>query len=141
MWWGLANNLILVTCCGYAWIAGGRIEKIGAATIFTASLLTWVALRLTAGLHQTINFGVLTVDIALLGGLVWLALASNRYWALWASGFHLVGVITHIAMAVNRDATPAAYAHGIGVWGYLLFLSIAIGAFLENRRAYSRADT
>lgn len=137
MWWPLANNLLVLLCCTYAWFAGGRPEKIGALAILLGSILTFLAMRILSG-AAAVNFGVLMIDVILLACFVGIALRTNRYWALWASGFHLVAVTTHAAMSVDAGAAPIAYAHSMGLWGYLVFIALAVGTRFEVRLVESK---
>ncbi len=137
MLWGLAYNIVLVLCCALALLWGGRPERVGAGLMFAGSMLSWAALEFFATFHASVESGILIVDIALLAGLGTLALASDRYWPLWATGFHLVGLTTHVAVLADRAIAPLAYAHALGLWSYLTLFSLALGSSAVRRRRRS----
>lgn len=132
--WGLVYNIVLVLCCGWALIGGGRPERIGAAMMFGGSMLSWAALEYFGIFHSSVEVGIMGIDLALLIGLGGIALLSNRYWPLWATGFHLVGVITHGSVMADTQIAPLAYAHSLGLWSYLTLLSLVLGTFAVRRR-------
>ena len=133
MIWQFASIAALFACCGYALAFGGRPERIGAALMIAALILTWIARTYFGTFYETADMAVIAVDASLLVGLITLALLSNRYWPLWASGFHLVGTITHTALLGNSMIAPIAYAHTLGLWYYLTLLSLLIGAINHHR--------
>lgn len=133
MIWQLATISALVACCGYALAFGGTIERIGAALMIAALVLTSLALHLFGTFYQTADIAIIMIDATLLVGLVALALFSDRSWPLWASGFHLVGTVTHMAILGNAVIAPIAYAHTLGLWYYLTLLSLLVGTIQYHR--------
>lgn len=128
-------NLFLLACCLYAWLFGRRPERIGAALAFGASMATWVALELFGNRHAGLETGIFVIDVLTLAGIMALALTVNRYWTLWAAGFHLVGVATHAAVLANATVAPIAYAHALGIWSYAVLISLVVGTWFEAHRA------
>ena len=141
MLWGLAYNVFLALSCGSAALYGGRPERIGAGLMFGGSMLSWAALEYFGIFHSSVEIGILIIDLAMLAGLVALALLSDRYWPLWATGFHLVGVVTHIAVIADKAVAPLAYAHVLGLWSYLTLLSLALGTAARTQRIGPGAPT
>ena len=133
MIWQIASISALVAVCGYALIFGGTIERIGAVLMIAALALTSLALYLFGTFYQSADIAIILIDAALLVGLVALALFSDRSWPLWASGFHLVGTVTHMAILGNAVIAPIAYAHTLGLWYYLTLLSLLIGTINYHR--------
>lgn len=130
VYWGVA-----CVCTYYAFSAGGRSERAGAAIILLGSIATVVATSAMPIRYRTAEFGVLTVDLIVLAALLFLALRSDRYWPLWVTAFQLVGVTTHVAMFVKPEVVPRVYAHVQSFWAYPMLLSIAIAVRLHRRRA------
>ena len=133
MLWALAYNIVLLLCCGYALWRGGGPERLGAAMMFAGSMLSWAALDYSGTFHASVETGIFAVDVALLVGLGAIALFSDRFWPLWATGFHLVGVLTHGAVLAGTEVAPLAYAHALGLWSYLTLFSLAAGTRALNR--------
>lgn len=99
-----------------------------------ASILSAAAVVGGLGAYETLQFGVFAVDLALLLFLLALTLRADRFWPLWVTGFHLVGVLTHVAKAIAADLHPWAYAVGQAAGGYLIIAAITAGAVRHHRR-------
>src|SRR5690348_8693069 len=97
----IVYDLILLGCCGYAILAGGRDERIGAAIMLAGSALTVAAALLPDFSWRTARLGVTLVDLTVLGALLALALRTDRFWPLWMTAFHLIAVATHLAILVD----------------------------------------
>jgi hypothetical protein len=119
---------LLAATLAYVLARGGSIERLAILAWTIASILSAAAVVAKLGAYETLQFGVFAVDILLLAFLAWLALRADRFWPLWVTGFHLIGVLTHIAKAVVPDLHPWAYAVGQAAGGYLVLGTIAIGA-------------
>jgi len=118
--------LTVIGVCGLAIRRGGAYERLAAGVMLAGWALTMVVARV--GFRQT-EWGVLAVDLSALGGFVWIALRSPRYWPLFAAGFHLLAIITHVANVVDTTVAPWAYLTAEIIWGYLLAFSIGYGAW------------
>jgi len=117
--------------CGIALWKGGWPERSGAIAIFAASTASPLV---ESSLFASPEYGILAVDLMLLGWLGALALFSDRFWPLWAAGFHLVGTIIHVARMVDPSVMPSAYAIGQVFWAYPVLLALASGTLVEAPR-------
>lgn len=131
MIWGVTYNFVLMACCLYAGLFGKRPERIGAALVFGASMLTWLAQQFAGHNHVGFEAGIFAIDVVMLACLMVLALRVDRFWPLWAAGFHLIGVSTHAAVLANANTAPIAYAHALGIWGYAVLIALAAGTWYE----------
>jgi hypothetical protein len=120
----------LVVVVALAFIRGGRSERWAASALAAGWLTTLVVYRYRIGGTE---WGVLAVDIALLAALLWIALRSPRYWPLFAAGFHLLAVVTHLARTVDIHVNHWAYITAEIIWGYLLAFAIGYGAWTYPR--------
>lgn len=77
--------------------------------------------------------GILVIDLVLLGYLLVLALRSDRFWPLWAAGFHVVGTMIHVARLVDVSIWPNAYAVAQVFWAYPVLAALAVGTWWEGR--------
>jgi len=111
---------------------GGPDERICAHAVLIGWLLTKLAARYQ-GLEP--ELGVLVVDLGALAVFIWVGLRSARYWPLFAAGFHLLAVVTHLARLVDPTVGGWAYLTAGIIWGYLLLFSIAYGAWTAPRFA------
>ncbi|RVT92490.1 hypothetical protein [Sphingomonas crocodyli] len=133
----LAYLITLISVCAYAVRCGGRPERQGAAIMFAGSVLTVPAAKLVAQ-WQSPAFGVLAVDLAVLGGFLAIALRSDRFWPLWTTAFQLVGVATHLARLADPGIIPRAYSMAQGFWAYPMLVALAIGVRENRSRAMHR---
>lgn len=120
----------LIVTCALALTRGGRSERVAAGALSAGWLLTVIAYRFRFGGTE---WGILAIDVALLGVLAWIALRSDRYWPLTAAGFHLLAVITHVARIVDVHVNHWGYITAEIIWGYLLAIAIGYGAWTYRR--------
>lgn len=99
--------------------------------MFAASMLTTMVV-LSGGGYGSV---VLAIDILTLAALLVLALASRPLWTLWAAGFQLLGVATHISVFVNAAVAPVAKTHTLVLWSYLALAALAWGTRSRIRTA------
>lgn len=126
---GLVWAVTVIVVCALAVLRGRRDEQLAAGVMLAAWALTMVVAR---G-FMNLEWGILLVDFAALVGFVWIALRSDRYWPMFAAGFHLLAVVTHIARAADRAVGGWAYFTAELVWGYLLAFAIGYGAWTARK--------
>lgn len=115
--------------CAIAIWRGGPDERLAAGGLLAGWALTMVAYQA----HGQVQTGVMIIDLALLGFLVWLAMRSPRHWPLFASGFQLLAVLTHLGREVDSGISTWAYLTAEIIWGYLLAFAIGYGAWTAGR--------
>jgi hypothetical protein len=133
-------DIVVQSVCAAALWQGSRSERIGAVIILGGWLGGVIVSR--PGWWNSAS-GVVAIDAMALVGFVWLALRSPRYWPLWAAGFHLLAVVTHIARIIDPHVRPWAYVTAGILWGYLLVVALAvgvIGAWRERMRWRKAAE-
>jgi uncharacterized membrane protein len=108
---------------------GGRDEQMAAGAFILATLVT----RLFTAVYTHTEIGVMAVDLALLAGLVTLALRSDRFWPMWAAAFQLVGTIVHFGSLAETGDFAWAYAIGLLFWSYAVMAALMAGTWLEGR--------
>lgn len=123
-WSSLAALLITA---GVALWRGGWPERLAGV----AMILAWFATCFLYNIHQ--KFGpqtaVFLVDLALMGVLLLIALRSNRWWPMWACGFHGLSLILLVAtLADPRISNHASFIAGGGVFSYLAMAALLFGA-------------
>jgi hypothetical protein len=112
-----------------AFFYGGPPERTGMGIIVIGSVITAVlGLGSIIHLHQ-FEVWLLFSDGAVLLALVWLALTSVRYWPMWATSFHAVTVMTHVAALLIPNSVPKAYLMLQGFWVYPMFIAILLGVY------------
>lgn len=111
----LAFNSALLLCATYASVNGGRTGKAGSTIFIVATILSAAAVRMNPSWAGT-SLGLFAVDAGCLLALVLLALVSNRYWPIWALGFQIVAVATHLATLSIPDIVPKSFQALLSFW-------------------------
>jgi hypothetical protein len=122
----------LILCVVYGSIAGGRTGKAGSAIFVTASVLSAAAASLDPAWSRT-SFALLAVDTGCLMLLLALAVSSNRFWPIWACGFQIVAVATHVATIWVPDIVPKAYQALLSFWS-IPILGVMVAGTRKDRK-------
>jgi hypothetical protein len=120
----------LLGCTTMAWHWGGLDEKLASSGFVLAALASNLANKTHYSHTET---GVLLIDLALLAGLIVLALRSDRFWPMWAAAFQLVGTMVHVASMTETGDFAWAYAVGLIFWSYPVMIALMVGTWLEAR--------
>jgi hypothetical protein len=124
---------LLAVCALAAW-RGRAYERMAAGVYFVAWVLTVAVFQSHS---EATQWAVLAIDAGVLIFLVWVALRSTRYWPLFAAGFHLLAVVTHLAHAADPRVSGWAYQTAELLWSYLGLYAIGYGAWTAPRKAPS----
>jgi len=133
----MAPNLfrvLLVLVALYAFLRGKRDEKQVVAILVLGVIATELVLPPPRERFDTIELELLLVDLAVLGGFVWVALRSSRFWPLWVAGLQLTTILGHLLKAANESLFAKAYAASLVFWFYPMLLILVIGTWRVNRR-------
>ncbi|MGL5837002.1 MAG: hypothetical protein ACRCY3_00710 [Sphingorhabdus sp.] len=122
--------LLTVMCCTFAAIAGGATGRAGAAMIATASVASMIGGQF--GTWANTHVPVMIIDLILLAGFYWLALKSNSFWPIWATGFHLISVIAHLAVLFNDGVREILYFSFGAFWSLPVLLVMVIGIMRDR---------
>lgn len=128
-------NTLLILCCGYALWRGGAPERIVAAIFLCAGPATYVVLWAepeTA--YLDVEMAVLSIDTAMLVGLVGLASTANRYWPIWIASLQTVIVAVHGVKAFDPTLVAWTYAVASGKLAYPQLALLALGTWRHRRR-------
>ena len=127
----LAYIIALAATCAVTWLRGERPERLGAAIVLVGSVATMGAANVPGLEIRSSQLGILAVDVLVLAGFLALVFKTDRYWPLWVSGFHLVGVATHLVMLFYPAVLPVAYRVVRGLWAYPIMVAILVGTLQE----------
>lgn len=131
----LTYNAILLSVSGYAWVRGGRPERIGAAINIAASFVTG-ALQLFDRRHYApAEAIVLGIDVAVAMSFYWLAIRITRFWPIWAFGFALANLIMTVAALLLPSVSLFAYHSGLRAYAYLALGALLLGTCRMPRGA------
>ncbi len=126
---------ILGVCAVATW-RGGNHERLAAGGLLASWALSLVSYE--RALHT--QWGVVAVDAGLLALLVWIALRSRRFWPLFAAGFHILAMLTHLARALDPTFSGWTYMTAEMIWNYLVVFAVGYGAWSAPRRQEAYAD-
>jgi len=125
----------LILCAAYGSIAGGRTGLAGSAIFLAATALTAAGAMLNPTWAST-SYAVFAVDSGCLLLLAALAVLSNRFWPIWAVGFQMVAVATHVATLWIPDIVPKAYQAMLSFWSIPILWVMVAGT--RKDRKYER---
>ena len=132
--------LLLIVSCGYALWRGRKYERLAALVFVAATILSILGSSPVPMRYVGIATGDLIVDTAVLLALLAIALASDRFWPLWAAGLQLVDSMSHLMKAIDADLVPAVYGAAERFWSYPILLILLIGAWRQHRRTTEGRD-
>ena len=135
----LAFYSALLLCAAYASVNGGRTGKIGSAIFILATILSAAAVQMNPNWAGT-SLGLFAVDAGCLLALLILALMSNRFWPIWALGFQIVAVATHLATLSIPDVVPKSFQALLSFWTIPILWVMVAGTHkdLQNKLAAGR---
>lgn len=125
----LLFNGVLIVICGFAFVRGGRPERIGAAINLAASTASTLLRLYDGGFFAPADIITLLIDLGVTAGFFWLAITTTRFWPIWAAGFALSDVLMSLGTALLPRVQLFAYQMWIGVYAYLALVALALGTF------------
>jgi hypothetical protein len=118
-----------------AFLRGGWPERSAAA----AMTIAWFGSAFAQNPNQMwgTQAGVMFIDMMLLALLITLALVSDRWWPMWASGFHGLGILLHLAVFLDQRIWGRAYFIAGSLFSFLTLLALFLGSI---RRAPNKVS-
>jgi hypothetical protein len=129
---GTAISLAVVA---FAFLKGDEPERVGAGA-FALGLLASLLLQDDSRLSGP-QWGVMGVDVVMLGVYAALAWKSRRSWPVWAGALQALIVMSHLLTVVDQRPPLAAFYAVINLASYGILLTIAAGTLQawRDRRA------
>jgi len=127
-------NTMLLGACGYAFWAGGAPERWTALVFVLGAAATSVLPFQHHLSYRAVFWPLLCVDMAMLIGLIGIALRANRFWPLYVSALHLITIAIHGVKAFQPGLVPWMYAGASSKIAYPMLLLLAIGAWRHRHR-------
>jgi hypothetical protein len=118
----------------YAFVAGGRPERIGAALYAVACIASHYVYSAPAIKFHALETNVFVIDAVLFLAFVVLALRANRFWPIWVSALLGLGVLAHLGRLAGSGTMPWAYHVVMSIWSYPILALIAAGTWSHRRR-------
>jgi len=126
--------LLLILSCGYAAWRGRKYERLAALVFVTATILSVLSHSPLRGRYVGLETSDIIVDTAVLFATTAIALASDRFWPLWAAGLQLVDTMAHVMKAIDANLIPQVYGAAERVWSYPILMVLLIGAWRQHHR-------
>lgn len=131
-------DLLLVSCCGYAWLRGGSPERAVATIYFAGVFMTLFAQRASGGEwnHHWDQLPTATsfVDLAVLAALLTVALQAERHWPIWFAALHLLGTFGELLRTADPGLARWSYAFVIAAGSCPMLLLLAFGTWSHQQR-------
>jgi nicotinamide riboside transporter PnuC len=137
----MAPNLfrvLLALVALYAFVRGSRDERLAAFILVIGVIATHLVISPLRERFAGVETNVMTVDIIVFAGFLWVALRSQRFWPLWIAGLQLTTIFGHLLKLMDTSLFSRAYGAALVFWGYPILLILAVGTWRGRRRA--RAD-
>jgi hypothetical protein len=133
-------NFLQALVCLYALTLGGWPERATAVILLCASVATIVLPFDPSTSFRSVETLELVIDVALMGGLMAVALLANRFWPLWLAALHLLAVGIHGVKGFDTALMPWMYAQAGGKLAYPMLVLLAAGV-LRHRIRLARYGT
>ena len=105
-----AGYLVTFMVAAYAFLAGGKPERIGAVIVLAWQLVDPLYHAvLTPATFARVDFGHVLIDGGEFIALIWLALQANRVWPCFAAATQTVAMLGHLAVAFGNGGEMRAY--------------------------------
>lgn len=125
---------LLVLSSIYGFARGGRPEQIGAATLVLGVVASIAFSHPDALQFQSVEAGILAVDIAMLGVFLWLSFKSTRFWPAWVSGMLMAEVAVHVMRVTVPNVVPKAYMDAVAIWSWAAQIILIVATWRHRRR-------
>lgn len=120
--------VVFVASLAIAFALGGNDERLAGAGMLLAALISPLV---EDHAFREVEVGILLVDLGLLTLLGAIAIRSDRYWPLFATGFLLTGAMIHLFPGMLPSMHPDTYADLTIIWAYPIQLSLMFGTLVE----------
>lgn len=134
----LVYNLVQALVCLYALARGGSPERLVAIMFLVAAGATYLVPFVPNHSWHSVRVPILLIDLALLAGLVGIAVRANRFWPIWIGALHLLTVAVHGIRAIDPAFVSWMYGAAIGKIAYPMLLLLLIATARHRRRLLDR---
>lgn len=104
-------------------------ERTIALTVVFGVVASRIALRMSGGSYQSVQWPILAIDLTMLAIFLWVTIKSDRFWPMWASGFMLLGTSSHFLKMMSPEMAPRVYAAAERFPSYFIALTLLIGTW------------
>jgi hypothetical protein len=124
----------MITVWGLAQWRGRDEERLAAGSALAAWAVGMVVARARSDNNpQDTEWGILPIDITVLGVLLWIVLRTRRRWPVVAAALQLLAVATYFVRPAYPIVGGWTYVTVQLLWSYLLLVAIGYGAWTAPR--------
>ncbi|CAM3096997.1 hypothetical protein SPAN111604_03600 [Sphingomonas antarctica] len=132
-------NIVLLSACGFALVRGAAPERTVAVMMLLAALAGFATQNLGRR-YEHVELSVTLIDLALLVGLIAVALRANRFWPMWLASLHIVAVAFQGVRAYIHDLPGWSYQRAVSLIAYPMLLILIVGCQRHFQRAQRRGS-
>lgn len=125
----------------YALARGRWPERYAAVSTTVALLVGWLFPPDAVSAYQYVEIEQATIDVLLLGGLLFLAARADRFWPMWLAAMQLTAVALHGVKAYDAALLPIIYNRLVEWVGYLMLLTMTVGTWRHQKRRLVADET
>jgi hypothetical protein len=130
----LIFTLFELTVYAYALRRGGAPERIAGSMMVLAGFATFMLPVIPRVTFYAIEWQRVTIDAALLAGLLIVVALADRFWPIYAAGLHLLTVATHGVRMYDPNVLPIVYTR-VSAWlAYPVLIVLAVGVMRHASR-------
>lgn len=127
---GIIFIALAAVSCGAAASLGGRDGR-WVAFLYVLAIIGTHYARMVEPSWASPHLPVFLVDLALLVGLVTVALGSRRYWTIWIAGLHVLTVASHASVFFIGSFDARAYFVMESVWSPVKLVILLVGVLMD----------
>jgi len=125
---------LLILCCSYGLIRGGRPERFAVIIVMVGFFLTIAVAAPVSERFSHVEVSIFLVDTAMLASFFYLALNAERFWTIWLCAMQSIQVLTHLPIMVIPELLPQAYGAVAAIWAYPMLIVLAVGTYRHQQR-------
>lgn len=125
----------MLAACIYAIARGGAPERLIASGFLLAFLLTNMVQKQGSVAYHSVEWAIALVDAGLLGGVLFVALVSCRFWGMGMACLMIVDLLGHLAkMLLAHELFSPVYYALVALVSYPMIGLLAIGTWRHRLR-------
>ena len=130
----LVQMALLLAVAVYAWRRGGWSERVAAATLVAPAAIDRIYhLAVASPQYRQVDLWHVSLDLAMLAAMVWLAMRAPRVWLLWLASLQLISALGHFLHVLELAMPIEVYWLMTIAPSYLQILLLGVGTYRNDR--------
>lgn len=110
--------------------SGKRPEQLAASMYMVAAIASILVRTRAAYLH--LEVGLFAIDLALLAGLIWLVISTNRLWPMPSAAAQAISCLAHLAKVFEPHSHWLGYQLMEEASGYPIIVLLAVATWTRQ---------